>query len=422
MKRFFTVCYLFLICIELLNSQVQSFLCLNEGAYDYSAQKSVVPVSLGRYDFNTHNYESLFEIRDARFASDLKVLDGEVWVAADRFLNKYRLSDFSLEASLEIEGIRKFGFYEDLIIVSRGEYAKKLDSYIQIYDKKTLRLLYEVPFGELPYTTESVLIKGHYAYVGVNNGFEFGKEVGKIVKFNLKQLRIEDIIELGDQGKNPENLMLYKEKLVSFNNKDYMGSSVSLVDLQSGSMIHHALSDVQSLCGTSVLMGDRVLYQEYGETELGNYDFNSGTSGFYLDPKERFYGMQVFEREGIILAGLTDFAHYGKVHIYDLNWNLLNQFEASIAPAYFAVVSQPSSSEERKENSFLKIFPNPARLQLRISSDFPIEHYAIKDVNGLEILKGTGDIIPLESLATGVYIICAQSGSKVVSSRFLKTR
>ncbi len=421
MKRIFNIYLLVVICNVLTYGQIPYLYCLNEGAYDYNTQKSIVPVSLGKYDFQTKTYINLFDIPGCRFASDLQISDGVIWIAADRFLNAYRLSDLSLISSTEIEGIRKIAFYENLIIVSRGEYLKTLDSYIQVYDKNNLTLLFQVPLSELPFTTESILIKDHYAYVAVNNGFDFGKEVGKIAKVDLLQLHLDGIIELGEQGKNPENLMWYKDQLVSLNNKNYMGSSVSLIDLKTGSVVHHALSDVESLCGTSALSGNRVLYQESGETELGSYDLNSASSGFYLDPMESFYGLQVLEQEGIILAGQTDFKTYGKVNMYDLNWNIKEQFQAGIAPAYFALVYQVSTSTSSQADAGLRIFPNPVKEQIQIRYESGIDQYTLKNLAGIELLTGVGDHLNMEGLPGGFYILSIRSGSTVISIPVCKT-
>lgn len=97
--------------------------------------------------------------------------------------------------------MRKLACYKDFLIVTRGEYLKQLSAYIQIYNKHTFDLIYEVPYQVLPYTAENIIVKDDNAFIAINNGFDFGKEVGKIVKLNLTTLKLEAILELGPEGK-----------------------------------------------------------------------------------------------------------------------------------------------------------------------------------------------------------------------------
>jgi hypothetical protein len=85
--------------------------------------------------------------------------------------------------------VNNFDFYKNMIVVSRGEYLTKLNSNIIVLDKNTLASIHEVPYNDIPYTTENIIIKNDIAYIAVNNGFEWGKEVGQIVELNLQKIQ-----------------------------------------------------------------------------------------------------------------------------------------------------------------------------------------------------------------------------------------
>ena len=193
--------YIILICSFIFNvhvySQLRQILVLNEGAYDFQNSQILVPVTIGAFNPVNKTYTKLNEVAGARFASDI-VIDGNTyWVAADKNLIKFDLATHQKISDYLIEGIRKIAFYNDLLVVSRGEYLKTFSSYLQIYNKNTFELLFEIPFTDLPFTAESIIIKDGIAFIAINNGFDFGKEVGKIVKIDLNNLKLIETIDFG---------------------------------------------------------------------------------------------------------------------------------------------------------------------------------------------------------------------------------
>lgn len=405
----------------LLFSQLKSILVLNEGAYDYVNGKSDVPVSLGRYDLLSKEYTEMVQVENARFASDL-ALDGEsVWIAADQWLIEYDRTSWQIMNQIEIPGIRKFALHDDYVVVSRGEYLQKLPSYVQVYHRSSLELAYEIPEAAMPHTTESVIIDGTRAYVGVNNGFEFGKEVGKVLVIDLETMQWTNTIDLGPEGKNPENLMLFGQKLVSLNNRSYDGSSISVIDLASTNVNTHSISDVQSLCGTSVLVGDYVLYQEFGETEVGKFDLVANTSGYYKDRGEAFYGMQYNPQQEMLCTGITDFKTFGKVLVFTRDLDFLFSFDAGVSPGYFAFEMATVGVANQSVSPEVILVPNPAAGSAWVNVKGGFDKLEVFDALGIKMME-LQSASTLEGLSTGTYWVRATKGRSSGTTKFLVVR
>lgn len=404
----------------LATSQLKEILVLNEGSYDYTTGKILVPVTVGVYDLNSNSYQQLNIIENARFASDIILDQSNYWVAADQRILKYDLLSRQLLASMDLVGVRKLAIYKDLLIVTRGEYLKKLDAYVQIYNKNSFKLLFEVPFTDLPYTTESIVIKDHNAFIAVNNGFDFGNEVGKIIKVNLNLLKVESIVDLGHEGKNPENLMVKDNLLLSLNNKSFNGSSVSLIDLQNSTVETFNLTNVNSLCGTSVLVGESIIYQEINKTELGKFQIANKQSSLYKDLGRSFYGMNFDPISKWVCAGETDFKTTGKVHVYDELFDEKYLFEAGVTPGYFAFVDASLVASKQVHALEFEISPNPVVSKILVICQEPIMEVQVLDFYGKSLLKSNHKAIDLESLQVGVYVLSVKTRDQIGYKRFVK--
>ena len=73
--------------------------------------------------------------------------------------------------------------------------------------------------------------------------------------------------------------------------KNYTGSSISAIDLKANTVSTVDLPGISSLCGTSALVEDAILYQESGKSLLGKYSTNAQTAGVYKDASVNFYGI-----------------------------------------------------------------------------------------------------------------------------------
>lgn len=404
----------------LASSQLKEILVLNEGSYDYVSGKILVPVTVGVYDIVGKAYQQVNIIDNARFASDIIIDKSNYWIAADQSISKFDLLSHQLLASMNLVGVRKLAIYNDLLIVTRGEYLKKLEAYIQIYNKNSFKLLFEIPASDLPYTTESIVIKDSHAYIAVNNGFDFGNEVGKIVKLNLNTLQVEAIVDLGTEGKNPENLMIKDNLLLSLNNKSFNGSSVSLFNLENAAVESYNLNNVNSLCGTSVLSGESIIYQEINKTEVGKFKIADKQSGVFKDLGHSFYGMNFDPKSKLLCAGETDFKTTGKVHVYDEQFNENYLFDAGVAPGYFAFVDASLLASRDVQALEFDISPNPVVSKIRIICQEAVVETQVLDFCGKLLAESNQKSIDIESLQAGVYLLCVKSRDHIGYKRFVK--
>jgi hypothetical protein len=421
MHRIFTLLFI-LISNLLLHSQLKQIIVLNEGAYDYINQQILVPVSVGSFNPTSGNYSKMNEIPGARFASDL-IIDGNTyWVAADKNLINYDLKSHNKLKETIIEGIRKIAVHNDLIIVTRGEYQKPLNSYIQFFNKHTFELLFEIPAALNPYTAENIVVYRDFAYIAINNGFEFGKEVGKIIKVDLSRLEFVSETDLGSEARNPENLMLWENTLLTLNNKDFTGSSVSLMNLNSNEVSTFNLSNVNSLCGTSVLVGEQIIYQEIGKTELGAFHLHTKNSAFYKDPGISYYGMSYDAQSGMICTGQTDFRTTGIVTIYNESFDVIYTFNAGITPGYFVFDhSTPVQTKSAKPLVF-DISPNPIISKCKVISNEPIIEVSVLDFYGRTLISTNQLSVNLEQIQPGPYVLMVKTKEKIGYKRFVKIR
>lgn len=389
---------------------VARVLVLNEGYFDYLSGEIITPVSVGAYDPVGNAYTLLHEIADARFASDIKIDGANYYVAADKFLNKYDINTDELLASIEIAGIRKIAVNDDYIVVTRGEYLVSLPAYVQIYDKNTMALVHEFDNGAIPYSTEGVVIKDNVAYVAVNNGFVFGEEVGEIAEIDLNTKTVINIIDLGPDGINPDNLMIDGDNIFTLNNKDFTGSSVSTYKIASGDLSTTNLINISAGCGTSAVFGGDIYYQEMFGTTLST--FNPATQTIIAENEfgASFYALAFDEVNTLIYTSTTDYFSYGNVTIYDLLGNVINTFDVSVSPGNFAFDVRLASGINNAIVNPVTVFPNPAINSLTVQNVVNGNSIIITDLSGkvMQIVDGlqNGNIqIDVNALPAGSYLI-----------------
>ena len=397
--------------------QLSEVIILNEGYFNYLNNKIEIPVSVASYNPSSKEYNTLFEIPNARFASDLLVYEKSLWVAADQQLIEYDLITRKIKRNLFIEGIRKIAISGNLLVVTRGEYNKTLDSYVQFYNLSDLSLRSTIPYNELPYTCENIIINGLHIYIAVNNGFDWGKEVGQILDINIVSLKFNKIIDLGEDGKNPENLVLNGQQLFSVNNKNFTGSSISKIELSDASVHTTNLPNIASLCGTSALVKDQIFYQESGKTEIGLYNTNQQTAQYFKDAQRTFYGMNFESVESKIYAGVTDFKTYGKVYIYDDSMNELAYFDAGVSPGNFAFVYQSATATENL--SFFNFIQTQGTLSLDPNCSIHELKLFSQEGKLLLNLNVPGHTVQIGQLSPGVYSVVGTSAQKTYSQKLL---
>ena len=330
---------------------VHQILILNEGIYDYES-----PVTIGSYDLFTETYTTVVEIDSSRFASDLIIDSTFFYVAADNKILKYHLDTYELLAEVNVEGVRNLAIHNNHLFVSRGEYdpvtwgSVSYNSYLHVYNKNNLSYVTELDTINGPKsTTQNLIVDNGKLYVAINNGFEWGNEEGLVGVIDANSLDYISEFDLGDDGKNPDNMMLHDNNLYTVNNKDWSGSSISQINLETGTVVTKNISAAPTGCGTSCLRAGKIIYQISQDSLLFQWDpmgegeDNSSEIGSFIN----FYELAEDKINSKFYASSTDYVSYGNIHIYDENYNLESTFTTGVSPGTIVFdVRQPLSLEE----------------------------------------------------------------------------
>lgn len=412
MKNVLLVITLSLSLVSLGQNYLYQVLVLNEGYYDYQTGIQGVPVTVGSFNPSTQSYQEVTTINGMRFASDL-VIDGSVYyVAADSKILKYDLNTHAQLAEVSCPGVRNLGVYQGKLVATRGEYLTTYDSYLHVYDANTLSLIAAIDTLAGPkWAAQNVVIDGTKAYIVVNNGYEWGNEKGIIGVLDLNTLTYGNEIDLGPDGKNPDNLVKYGNFLYTVNNKDWSGSSISKVALD-GSVNTTTNLAAATGCGTSSLRDDRIVYQISLQTDLNAFDINiMNNLGPVVGHQTNYYELAQEPVSGNFYCTETDFLSFGKVHIFDGNNAEITQFNAGVAPGtvVFDVRSSANLNELSKE---LEVFPNPCQEYLTVNLN---GEKRLMDAQGKTRLLTNSNSIDLSSLPAGFYVLqCQGKISKII--------
>jgi hypothetical protein len=329
-------------------------LILNEGLYGYDS-----PVTVGSFDPLTQNYTTVAEIDSSRFASDLIIDSTFFYVAADNKILKYDLDTYELITEVALDGVRKLAIHNNHLFVSRGDYdpitwgPMMFNSYLQIYDKSDLTLVSELDTLNGPKgSTESLIVNEDFVYVGINNGFASIKE-GLVGVINGNSFDYMSEFDLGDDGKNPDNMMLNNNNLYTVNNKDWVpgsGSSISQINLETGIVVTKNIAAAPTGCGTSCLRAGKIVYQISQDVKLFQWDPELGEdNSSEIGSFENFYELAEDKINSKFYASSTDYATYGNIHIYDENYNLESTITTGISPGTIVFDVRQSLSLEELE-------------------------------------------------------------------------
>lgn len=413
-----------LLTSALLNAQsfADRVLILNEGYFDYVTNEIQTPVSLGSYEPAAGLYTTLFTIDNARFASDLIVDADNYFIAADNMLLKYDRYTDALLQEIEIPGIRKIAASEDYIVVTRGEYMHTFDSYVVVLNRENLETIFEVPAATINYSTEGVEIIDGKAYIAVNNGFVWGEEVGFIAVINLNTQSLESTIDLGADGKNPDNLMWDGTSLYTLNNKDFTGSSISSIKISSGEISTNNLLNVTSGCGTSVYYNGAIYYQDSYHTSLSRYNILTEEIADETEYGNTFYGLAFDEATNEMYTSVTDFYSYGEIYIYDLEGNLLNSFEAGVSPGNIAFDKRSTNAIISQNQFIVNMYPVPAQDYVMIESANNLQSIELFDIAGklLQVTNAnntTQVMLDIKSLPAGLYTVRITSADGITTQQ-----
>jgi hypothetical protein len=415
MKKALITFSLFASSWSFAQNQLHQVLVVNEGYYDYQTNAILEPVTIGSYNPISQQYQVVDTLENMRFASDL-VIDGNFYyVAADSKIFKMDLNSHQEISSVACPGVRNLAIYQNKLIATRGEYLTTYDSYLHVYNTADLQLIQAFDTVTGPkWATQNIVIDGTTAYFVVNNAYEWGNEKGIIGQLNLTNLSYGNEVDLGPDGKNPDNLLKYGSTLYTVNNKDWNGTSISKFELANNATSTVNIANAVAGCGTSALRDDKLTYQISMETSLNNFDINGMNNiGPVVGINVNFYELAQEPLSGQLYASSTDFFSTGTVYIYDATNTEIHSFAAGVSPGTI-VFDIRSSAGINEETTNFSVSPNPTNDILTIQGKSANELVSLVDLNGTTVLSSTESSLNISQLPAGIYYVNIHGTSQKV--------
>lgn len=415
MKKVFLFLAAFVCASAFAQQYVHQVLIANEGYFDFQTNAIIEPATIGSYNPLNQSYQIVNTLAGQRFSSDVLIDGDNYFVAADTKIYKFDLNSHQEVGSINLAGVRNLAISNNKLIVTRGEYLQTFDSYLQVFDKNSLQLL--VAFDTLngpKYATQNLVVVNEIAYIAVNNAYEWGNEKGLIGQLNLSTLQYGSEIDLGPNGKNPDNMLLYNNEIYTVNNKDWSGASVSKISLN-GTVNTQNISNAVTGCGTSALRDDKLVYQISMENTLNNFELATMNNvGPVAGITNNFYDLAQDPINGYLYTSSTDFFSQGMVHIYDANNALLQQFNVGVSPGTIVFDLRSSAGIEINEQ-LIGVAPNPSNGIFELTGLSANQNYQIVNATGQIIATSQNSTIDLSNMENGIYFLnAAQRSVKLV--------
>ena len=336
--------FIIIISIKMLygqNEYVHQVLLLNEGSLNFDTQEVIEPVKIGAYNPSTNSYNTIIEIPDVKFATDLVIYENWFFVAADNRIFKYDLDTYELLNFVDVAGVRKICIYDEYLFITKGDYDNNsfgpviFNSYLEVYSVFTLDFIYSfnaVPLEGPEWSTESIISDENNIYVSINNGFEWGNFKGIVGVIEASTLTYVNEIDLGENGINPISMFRKDDIIYTLNNKNFDGSSLSVINTTDIVAQVYNLPTVSSGCGASIIKDDKLYYQDFSEDQVYEFNINNfEESGVVENLNNNFYTMSEDPVNGYLYASVTDYNSNNQIMIYDQNNELLNSFIADVS-------------------------------------------------------------------------------------------
>ncbi len=405
-KLFLFVAVMGLFIIGGAQQLVRQVIVLNEGPWNG-------PATIGSYDPQSGIYQN-FDTIPARFASDVIIDSGFIYVAADTLLLKYNLLTKQLVAQQTAIGVRELCIWGNQLLVTRAEVAN-LPSYFLAYDKSNLSFIYELT--TLSGRASEVKMLNDTAYVAVN---DWGP-MGKLAVIDLTNQVLQREVDLGPNGLNPENVEVTNGKVYTVNSMDWTNASVTTYDAVSTNF-NNTLLNRPSGCAASVLHLNTVYFQTAGQNRLVEYSITTSSVFDSLAINQGIYGLGADPVNSLLYAGVTDFSTYGKVYLFDLLGALVDSFDVNVSPGTFAYDIVDITSVSFLTTEDFTLFPNPASHDISISTSHAGE-YEIVDVTGRVLHAGSFEssfLLDVSDLNSGLYSLRLITTTGLATIRFMK--
>jgi hypothetical protein len=327
---------------------------LCEGAQDFYSGDILESPRVGAIDLTQEEpgFEVLHVFEGQGFASDLVVnADGtELYVAADDVVYRLDAQTGSVLAEQPLQGARRLALEGARLFVSRGDYdpmtwtSVPFDHYLVALDAESLAWdagwVADGAAGPA-WASEGLCVDNGGLFVGINNAFAYGEEVGLIGRVDLVSGAYSEV-DLGEDGLNPVHLFAAEGGgVVSVNARQYDGTSLSRRE-EGGAVMTAVVADVTAGCGAAAWHDGGVLYQVYGEAGFRKADGQSlEAAEGWTGNGNPVYSMAIVP-QGQALLGMTDFATSGSVELWGLDGDMVWSLEVGISPGRIVVVSGTS--------------------------------------------------------------------------------
>jgi hypothetical protein len=332
-----------------IHAQTRAFV-LCEGAQDFYSGEVLEAPRVGFFDAGSAapNFETIHVFEGHSFAADM-VLDesGEtLFVAGEDTVYRMDAESGLILAQQPLEGARQLLLSEGQLLVTRGDYDPEtfgsvaFDQYVVALDRMDLtwQAGWQAAEGEGPlFASEALCILDDMLYVGINNAFAWGEEVGLIGRVDLLTGEYSEV-DLGPEGLNPVHLFATDGAVVSVNARQYEATSLSRVDSQNVALTS-VVAETTAGCGAAGKLGNNIVFQVYGEGDFRLVNPENLTSaGPWPGNGLSAYSMCV--SPDFVLLGGTDFVTAGQVDVLDVDGAVLASVSTGIAPG--KIVMQPT--------------------------------------------------------------------------------
>lgn len=329
----------------IVNGQVEvlnSVWVMNEGG-------SMETPSVGVYNPTEATFTQVMEFEDAEFTTDIIIADGAAFAAADNMIYRFDLDTYEVEASVEMEGVRKLAYYDGSIYSTRGEFdsetwgSVEFETYFVWFNAETLLWEGELPATEgVGFDAEDLVIKNGVAYIAINNAFTWGDEVGLLGVYDIETGEYTEH-DLGEEGKNTVHLKVTENEVLMVNNTDWSATSLSRVELPSlgadEALVNTmTVAGVSSGCNAASLIGDELVFQIEDEIGMRKASVSDLTPAAEMwgPATDVYYSMVVSPVNGDVYATVTNFIDEAEVQILDVAGTLISSFQAGAIPGGMA--------------------------------------------------------------------------------------
>ncbi len=398
---------------------------LTQGYYDYTGDSVVIPATVGSYNPATKSYQNFDTLPQVRFANDVIIDSGYIYVAADSLLIKYDLNTKQKIATQVVQGIREIAIWGNEILVTRGQYYP-LPSYFQAFDKNTLNHLYDV---DVSAATEGIKVLNDTAYVAVNN---FGTgNVGNIAVIDLKNQSKNREINLGSTGYDPYDVEIEQTNntVYTVNDLNYDSTSITRYTPSAGTFVTTVVNR-SSPCNGSTYYINNIYYQSGLDNNIQVFRTSQLSVWDSLPINKSIAGIAPDSVHGYLYIGNTDYRTFGKAFIYNLYGGVIDSFSTGVDPGNFAFDVRSTTGINRVSSfaANLVMYPNPVANQLHLtfidSKDAQATLIMI-DILGREVYQqqiptNASAIVPMNSLSPGIYFLKAETNSGELTKKIVK--